>query len=152
MKLPEDKVNTDLLLPILAGMLLSLPFLAVAQRAGTRGPRVLAIGLVVAAAIYVALATARGSSQTLLLETGGIVLFAGIATAGVRLWVPLLAAGWVLHVAWDLFFHSISESSYVPSWYPLLCAGFDLFVAGWAARLGPGSSTHLASSRPRAVA
>jgi hypothetical protein len=117
-------------LVVLLGALIAVPYAIYAGR--SRNPRIpFAIGLVVAALIYVVFAGAGGASNSLWLEFGGVALFGAIAIVGV-LWFPVaLAVGWALHIAWDLLLHPIHISGYAPWWYPVLCIGFDLFVAGF---------------------
>lgn len=91
--------------------------------------RTYAVGLAAAAAVYVVFALTAGRVGWLLLETGGLALFASLAWLGQtrsRWW---LAAGWLVHVAWDLALHPGGSPGFVPAWYPPLCAGFDPVVA-----------------------
>ena len=76
---------------LLAGAILALPYLAVCRRAAK--PKVpLALGLAVAALIYLVLAALRGGTAgELWWELGGVVLFSVTAWVGVR-WAPLLLA------------------------------------------------------------
>lgn len=126
-------MNQQFLIPILAGVVLSIPYLAWSRRTVHRPLRAWSAGLVVAAALYVVFAAARGRTDDLLLEILGLLLFTFIAIAGMRYWPQLLAVGWVAHVAWDLYLHPVADGGYAPWWYPLLCVGFDLFVAGFIA-------------------
>lgn len=114
----------------LLGALLAVPYAIHASRSkGSR--RWFGIGLSVAALIYVIMAAVGGASDSLWLELGGLVLFSAAAFVGV-LWFPVvLAAGWALHVAWDLLLHPVDAPGYAPWWYPVLCIGFDFFVAGF---------------------
>lgn len=125
-------MNLELLIPIVAGVVLAVPYLLLARRWGAAAPRLYALGLVVAAGVYPVFAGIAGDLGALPLEVGGLLLFTLIAVAGARWW-PLLALGWVAHVAWDVALHPIESGGYVPGWYPLLCVGFDLVVAGWTA-------------------
>jgi hypothetical protein len=111
------------------GVLLALPYIWRASR--SRGAtRMYAVGLIVAAAVYVGFALFAGDRQVLLREGAGLLIFTAIALIGMRVSAYLLAAGWAAHVAWDLLFHSIEAAAYVPWWYPVVCIGFDLMVAG----------------------
>ena len=122
----------DLTLAILLGAVLALPYVSYARRS-RRPPAVFAIGLIVAAAVYVGLALFAANTRALVVETGGLLLFAALAAAGVRWSSHLLAAAWLGHVAWDLLLHPVQSSGYAPWWYPALCIGFDIFVAGFIA-------------------
>lgn len=118
-----------------AGALLGGGLGVLARRRGPhRERRILAVALVVAALVYVVFAAARGAAaQWLVVEAGGVPLFAAFAWAGLRRSPLWLAAGWALHVAWDVGLHSAVATPFVPSWYPPLCVGFDLIVALWIA-------------------
>ena len=106
-----------------------------ARRQGPRGEaRVLAAGLAVAAAVYVAFALAGGARGTsLALQAAGLAGFGGVALLGVRHSPWWLAAGWAVHAAWDIGLPSATAPPFVPAWYPPLCVGFDLAVAVWIA-------------------
>lgn len=115
---------------ILGGVVLATAFLWFAGLGGAgRRLRVLAAGLLVAALVYVPLALAAGDRGQLLLELTGAGLFAVPAFLGARGWRRLLAAGWVVHVVWDVGLH-MAGPAYGPAWYAALCIGFDLVVAG----------------------
>jgi hypothetical protein len=114
---------------VLVGAALALPFVAYANRTG-KANRVFGIGLILGALIYVGFAVVRGTSQDVLLELGGVALFAAIALAGIRFSSALIAFGWAAHVSWDVLLHPSGYASYSPWWHPLVCVGFDLIVAG----------------------
>ena len=43
----------------------------------------------------------------------------------------MLAAGWALHIAWDMTLHLRGAGAeYTPTWYPWACLSFDLVIAG----------------------
>jgi hypothetical protein len=130
-----------MLRPILLGAVLGGLFV-LGMRAWRRSAerRVLALGLLVAALIYVGLAVASQSdSRALILEASGVAIFGVLAWLGLRSSLWWLAAGWLAHVAWDVGLHFDQRQVFVPAWYPLLCVGFDLVVAGYL--LGPVSAT-----------
>jgi hypothetical protein len=120
-----------MLFPILAGAVLGGLFVRFAHRRGAGEVRLLALGLVVAAGIYVALALARAEDRWLAVEAVGLAVFAGLASLGLRVSLWWLALGWVAHVAWDVGLHLDREQPVIRAWYPLLCVGFDLVVAGF---------------------
>ena len=111
------------------GAILAVPYVWLAVRS-RRPVAVFAIGMVVAAAIYVVFALVAGDSRTVFIELGGVALIAIVAAAGLRWSAHLVAVGWLGHVAWDLLLHPVLDNSHAPWWYPALCLGFDLFVAG----------------------
>jgi hypothetical protein len=121
-----------MLLPIIVGALLGPVLVLMARRSGRVGEvRVLAIGLVVTAFIYVALALPETNRSWLVLETGGLAIFGVLASLGARVSPGWLTLGWVGHVAWDVGLHLDRAESLVDPWYPLFCVGFDLIVAGY---------------------
>jgi len=133
-----------MLLPILLGAVLGALFVLVARRRGRTGEtRLLALGLVVAALIYVGLALARADHRGLALEAAGLGIFGLIAWLGARASLWWLVLGWGAHVGWDVGLHLDRSQASVAAWYPLLCIGFDLVIAGYL--LGPtdaGQASH----------
>lgn len=117
--------------PVLLGAVLGGLFTFAAS---TRHPavrlRLLASGLLVAALIYPVWLLAVGSTDWLLREVSGVVLFGGLGWLGARVSPWWLVLGWTGHVGWDTWLH-LDRQSVIPSWYPLLCIGFDLVVAGF---------------------
>lgn len=122
-----------MLTPIVLGAGLGGLFVLVARKQ-SRGIEIqmLALGLVVAAGIYIVLAVMGGADAGWLgLEATGVGVFGLLAWLGVRASPLWLALGWVAHVAWDVGLHLDRVQMFVPAWYPLLCVGFDLVVAGF---------------------
>ncbi|HEY8196801.1 MAG TPA: hypothetical protein VIG04_07480 [Gemmatimonadales bacterium] len=121
-----------MLLPIVIGTVLGSGLVLLASRSGRVGEiRLLAIGLVVTALLYVVLALPGAGRSSLALETGGLAIFGGLAWLGSRVSPLWLALGWAGHVAWDVGLHLERTQHVVPPWYPLFCVGFDLIVAGY---------------------
>lgn len=87
------------------------------------------VGLVIAALIYVGFALFGQNWEWLPIELLGVLIY------GVFFWLSkyispyFIAAGWALHVLWDIFLHPGGHPGYVPTWYPPICLGFDLFMA-----------------------
>lgn len=106
-----------------------------ARRGGrARESRVFAVGLAVAAGLYVAFALVGGAGPAWIgVEAAGFAAFALLAWAGHRWSGWILAAGWILHVAWDVGLHLVTARPFVGTWYPNLCITFDLAVAGYVA-------------------
>lgn len=124
----------EFLVPLMLGAVLAFPYVAVAH-ARVR-PRVLfGVGLIVAALVYVVFALAAGDIAALMLEAGGVVIFAVFAAIGLRVSAYWLVAGWLGHVAWDVMLHPVAYPGYAPAWYPPLCIGFDVLVAGFCLAL-----------------
>jgi hypothetical protein len=119
-----------LTLCIVFGAFLSLLFVAYAIK--TRDWRApVALGLVVAALIYVGFAVVgKASAFWILLELGGVFFYSGLAWLGYKKSSWWLAIGWTFHVLWDVALHQFaSGSGFTPAWYPPVCIGFDLVVA-----------------------
>ena len=97
-----------------------------------RERRVYAVGLAIAALIYVGFSVVGGAgAKWLALESLGLLLYGAAAVVGLRGRPRLLAAGWAAHVGWDVLLHlSGPGSEYTPRWYPWLCLSFDLVMAG----------------------
>ncbi|HEY7482780.1 MAG TPA: DUF6010 family protein [Gemmatimonadales bacterium] len=122
--------------PILTGAVLGGIFAVVAaQRSPVRELRLLALGLVSAAVIYLGLALVNGNARWLALEAAGVAGFGVVAWLGLRISPWLLALGWTAHVFWDVAFHVDQPQTLIGAWYPLGCVGFDLIVAGALLRL-----------------
>ncbi len=127
-------------LAVAIGAVLGAGFAWLAGLVG-RERRVWAAGLVVAAVLYLVFAGAAGAgAEALAVELSGVVAFAAVAWLGLGrpLW---LAAGWAVHVVWDVALH-VQPGGYAPPLYPEACIGFDLAVAAfiaWRVRR-PGSA------------
>jgi uncharacterized protein DUF6010 len=128
-----------MLLPILVGAVLGGLFVTFARARKAGEARVLALGLLVAALIYVGLAMGDKGREWLVIELAGVVLFGGLAWLGLRASLWWLAVGWIAHVAWDVGLHLDRPQVVVGAWYPLLCVGFDLVVAGFVVSAALGS-------------
>lgn len=117
-------------LEIIAGALLGWAFIRLAQKLGG-DMRIYALGLVVAAAIYVGFAVAGGAPQPwTTIEVAGAVPFVVLAWLGLRYHPWWLAAGWAAHASWDTALHLVAGTPpFVPAWYPTVCLGFDFVVA-----------------------
>jgi len=90
-------------------------------------------GLVVAAVIYVGFVLLGGATNQLPMELGGVVMYGTIAWLSKKYTLHWLAAGWALHICWDVFLHSKESTPYVPEGYAALCIGFDIAIAGYIA-------------------
>ena len=114
------------------GVVFSLVLARFARAKTPAGERqIYALGLVVAAVIYVAFAVAGGAGAGwLLIESLGVVIYGTVAVwAQLREKPWLLALAWGAHVAWDVSFHlQGGGAEYTPEWYPWLCASFDLII------------------------
>ena len=122
------------LIEIVIGIALAVGFILLVRRSGryTREKRSLAIGLVVAALIYVGFGMFSGSLRWMLIELSGVPIYAVFAWLGLRKSGWFLAAGWALHPLWDAGLHDYS-TQFVPHWYINGCIGFDLLAAAYIA-------------------
>jgi hypothetical protein len=99
-----------------------------------RERRAYAVGLLVAALIYVGFAWLQAPPSWRALEVLGVLIFGWLASRGTHGSAGYLVVGWLAHVAWDVGLHAPHKSPFVPAWYPGLCAGFDIVVAWCIAR------------------
>ena len=123
-----------MLLELGVGFALGVLLIVYALSGGpAREAPVFALGLVVAAMIYVGFGLANGAPlRSLVLESLGVLPFGLLAWLGSRRPQVWLALGWAAHVAWDLGLNVGARApAFVPSWYPVVCRSFDLLVAGY---------------------
>lgn len=114
------------------GTVAAFVFLAFARATRSDELRVLAVGLTVAAAIYVIFAlVGRAGVSAVAVESVGLVIYSVLAVAGVRRDARWLALGWLVHPIWD-FGHRVIEGDfgYAPNWYIVACLAFDLIIGG----------------------
>ena len=97
------------------------------------GFRIYAVALIVAALIYQGFALNAADARWLGYEAAGVLAYGALALLGLRYSPWLIAAGWALHVLWDVLLHSAEATPFVPAWYPGICIGFDLAVAVYLA-------------------
>ncbi len=127
-----------------AGLALGLVLL-IRRRGPAPERRVYALGLFVAAAVYVGFALWARAPFALLAETAGLGAYGWLAWLGWQRSARFLFWGWAAHVFWDVLLHPGPLVASVPAWYPPLCVGFDWVVAIRCLRLGgsQGSSARL---------
>lgn len=115
---------------IIIGVFLAAGFVLIARRSGSfaEEKRVYAIGLLIAALIYVGFGLFSDSIAWIITETLGVPIYAVFVWLGLRKSGLLLAIGWAFHVAWDTLLHDYS-TAFVPHWYINVCIGFDLLLA-----------------------
>lgn len=119
-------------LAFLIGAILAVALIRLARKIPpARERRIYAVGLVVAAIVYVVLGVAgRATTRWLAWESIGVFIYGTAALVGLRGWPALLALGWAAHVAWDVLLHvNGAGAEYTPHWYPWLCVSFDLVMA-----------------------
>ncbi len=114
---------------LVAGVILAAAFIHVTRRFDTY--KAFAIGLVVAACIYVAFALTNGASAGwIALELAGVILYGSIALLGMRHNRVWLAIGWGTHLLWDIGLHLLGQGhSFAPRGYAITCISFDAVLA-----------------------
>ncbi|MBO6576786.1 MAG: hypothetical protein JJ896_14250 [Rhodothermales bacterium] len=114
---------------VILGALLGAGFFRVAASRPEERDRWLALGLFVAAQVYVIFGFMAGQDLWLLIELLGVPVFAAFAWFGLMRDLRILAVGWMLHTLWDAGLHLAGGGALVaPRWYVLACLGFDLAV------------------------
>lgn len=118
---------------LLLGGLLGAVYVWFAITRTANSQRIFAVGLMVAALIYVGLALLNPAARPYLpLELVGFGIYtvaAILSWRGSRWW---LVAGWGLHPVWDLLVHYAATTGaevVVPYWYAVACLSFDIIVA-----------------------
>lgn len=91
--------------------------------------------LIFIAAYYLLFAVVGGSQSELWTESLFFLLFAGLAIAGFRASLWLVAGGLAAHGLFDLVHPMIVAGRGVPTWWPLFCLGADLAAAACLAIL-----------------
>jgi hypothetical protein len=132
-----------MIIPIVSGIIGALVMIVLGRTRGRQGEQqVYAIGLTVAALVYVGFALYHGGGAAFRVELIGLAIFGLLTIIGLRLSPLVVAAGWVAHMVWDLSLHSDAHASYAPEWYPIMCVGFDIFVAGYVTAQNWPSKAH----------
>ncbi|MBE9032616.1 hypothetical protein IQ266_23030 [filamentous cyanobacterium LEGE 11480] len=116
---------------LLLGVLAAIVFVAIARRQASQENLILALGLLVAALVYVGFAwLGRVDSQWQLIELLGVGLYGLCALLGVMYSPWWLMVGWLVHPLWDVGLHLLKAgATFTPEWYVLMCIGFDVLVA-----------------------
>ena len=119
---------------IIGAILAALILIGFHKMKAGKAAKFFAGSLIIAALIYIGFAFSGVLSQTattdwILVEIGGFIIYFALAYAGVKISNLILAVGWALHIFWDAAFQHGGEISYVPDFYPSLCIGFDLVFA-----------------------
>lgn len=95
--------------------------------------------MIVIALYYVLFAAMSGSVETVVIESGVMLLFAAAAVAGFKssAWIVVVAlAG---HGVFDAVHHYLIENAGVPTWWPAWCLAYDVGAAAglaWLLRRG----------------
>ncbi|NMG10261.1 DUF6010 family protein [Brasilonema sp. UFV-L1] len=120
---------------ILFGLVGAIAFLALAQIQPNQESRTLAVGLVVAALIYIGFAMGGGASQLwIAIEVAGVGVYGLLAVLGLRYSKWWLMLGWMTHPLWDIKLHMANiGATFTPHWYAIACVSFDLLIAAYIA-------------------
>jgi hypothetical protein len=120
---------------ILFGVVAAILFLALARIKQNQELRILAVGLVVAALIYIYFAIGSSASKLWIeIEIVGVVFYGLLAVLGLRYSSWWLMLGWITHPFWDIELHLVSQgSAFTPAGYAIACASFDLLIAMYIA-------------------
>lgn len=147
----------NIILWLLLGLGLALAYIVLARLLWPRQQMtVFAIGLVVAAVIYLWFAIDSGSNGWIPLEALGIGLYGALAWLGITRSYNWLALGWLLHPIWDIALHFLGPGAHiVADWYAIACVSFDVAMAGYiyflATKTHPISVAQAAGNDPMRV-
>ena len=132
------------LLWLAVGAALAVGFIAIGRSQPAHQARISAVGLIVAALVYVGFAIAASQPRWVLIALAGVTLyslFPLLSYVDVQRSLLWLAIGWLLHPVWDIGLHLRSLASpelahsVAPGWYALACLSFDIVVGtylSWA--------------------
>lgn len=122
---------TNFSIHLVIGIVSGIVFITIARRCAVNlEKRIYAVGLALAALIYVGLAAMGSASVNWnVVELAGLAVFTLVAVLGLKVSTWFLAAGWAVHGLWDVLLHLRQHTTFVPEWYPVICLGFDLIVA-----------------------
>lgn len=137
----------DMLLLLVLGWALALLFINMARLNPVMEQSILAAGLVVAATIYLVLASFTGSPVWIAIESAGLLGYGLLALLGVQVSPWWLVLGWIAHPVWDIYFHWLNAGAlFVPGAYVVICLSFDVMIAAYVA----GRQLELISSNAEA--
>lgn len=124
----------DLLLLLVLGWVLALLFINMARINAAMEHSVLAAGLIIAAAVYLVLASFTGSQAWIALESVGLLGYGLAAILGALVSPWWLVVGWLAHPIWDIYFHWLGAGAlFVPGAYVIICLSFDIIIAAYVA-------------------
>ena len=124
----------DVLLLLVLGWSLARLFISIARINFAMEQSILAAGLIMAAVIYLVLASFTGSAAWIALESLGLIAYGLAAVLGVFVSPWWLAFGWLAHPVWDIYFHWLNTGAlFVPGAYVVICFSFDVMIAVYIA-------------------
>ncbi|MBD2693988.1 DUF6010 family protein [Anabaena catenula] len=118
---------------ILFGLVGAISFITLTRIQPKQESQILAIGLVVAALIYIGFAIGGGANQLwIVIEVAGVGVYGLLAVLGLRYSNWWLMLGWMAHPLWDIGLHLVNQGAvFTPAWYVVVCVSFDLLVASY---------------------
>ncbi|MFZ1702040.1 MAG: hypothetical protein WBO10_11690 [Pyrinomonadaceae bacterium] len=90
--------------------------------------------MIVIALLYILFAVMGGSTQALLIESTVAAIFIGLAIAGFRSTLWLVAAALIGHGIFDVLHSRLFDNPGVPVWWPPFCLAADIALGaylGW---------------------
>ena len=128
---PANMSVVYMLIAIAAGLLVAIAFAVLVGRLPEEARlRLSAIGLAVAAGVYVVFAVVAEAGEWVGIEIVVAITFSMIAFASAR--SPLLLGlAWALHTGWDVVHMEALAGSVAPIWYPPFCIAFDVALSAY---------------------
>jgi general stress protein CsbA len=130
-------------LPFVIGIVLSAGVAVFARKVGLDRDRAFYPTLMIVIALYYVLfALISGSTQTVVIESLVMTLFAAAAVAGFKSSLWIVVAALAGHGVFDAVHGYVIENTGVPAWWPAWCFAYDVGAAaglGWLLRRGRGS-------------
>jgi len=121
-------------MPYLIGLVLALGVSAFATFVGfDRDPAFYPTVMVIIASYYVLFAVMGGSTRALGIESLIMAGFVGIAVAGFKRNLWIVAAALAAHAVLDFNHGRLVDNPGVPAWWPAFCLAYDLAAAGYLA-------------------
>jgi len=93
----------------------------------------MALGLFLAAAVYVVLSLTTFNKIWIVVEVVGLLLFLLFVWMAFHYSMWFVVLGWTAHIIWDVGIHPQETAPYVPYWYAWICVGFDAVIAVYIA-------------------
>ena len=87
--------------------------------------------MIVIASYYVLFAVSGGTSETIIIEVGVMLLFAGAAIAGFKRSMWVVVAALAAHGVFDWLHAPLIANAGVPPWWPDFCLAYDVVAAAY---------------------
>lgn len=91
----------------------------------------LGVILGVTAGVYLGFAIHDGRRREVGIEVIGLAIFSTLAVLGIEGRPGMLAAGFLLHIAWDFAHHPRGVQTKIVPWYPPACLVYDGLVGAF---------------------